>query len=451
MAIYHASTKSISRSSGRSAVAAAAYRAGDKLIDERSGLVHDYSQKGGIIHSEIITPYHDVKVTRSALWNAAEVAEKRKDARTAREWIVALPSELNGEQRGELARTFAVELSSRYQVAIDLAIHAPGKEGDQRNHHAHLLCTTRQLLKGEDGKACLGDKASIELSDTKRRSLGMVRVSDEITTVRQLWEELANGALLKAGRAERIDSRSFKAQGIEQEPTQHLGPVASEMERRGRQSDRGDGNRQVAENNTRRAYKEWAVKHEVVLLQYEKARKDWTDWLQAQPKEKQIEAWDAEVKRREYLINQRALALGKKLRQAIEAVRARQDKRCRRICSEIPKRPQLDVLGIRKRLHAKHIEGYERLLKIVKAQAQAREQVLDKRLAVVMEHDGWSRTFHPVGLARVKAEKSLERKLPELAVTIKQAKEAQAEERQRQRDEKWKLEQSRRQGRGWSR
>jgi len=231
MAIFHCQIKPLSRSSGRSAIAAAAYRAGDKLIDELTGQLHDYSRKSGVVLSELITPYGG-SISRNTLWNTAEAAEKRKDARTARELVIALPSELNAEQRTELARTFAVELSSRYNVAVDLAIHAPNKAGDQRNHHAHLLCTTRQLSWGKDGQAVLGDKADIELSDTKRRSLGLGRVSDEITAVRRLWEGLANGALLKAGQQARIDSRSLKAQGIERLPTQHLGVSASAIERR---------------------------------------------------------------------------------------------------------------------------------------------------------------------------------------------------------------------------
>ncbi len=124
MAIYHASTKPIARSAGRSAVAAAAYRAGVELVDARTGLVHDYTRKGGVELTEILTP-DGLGVERNALWNAAELAEKRKDARTAREWIVALPAELDAGQRRDLTHDFAQALVERYGVAADLAIHAP--------------------------------------------------------------------------------------------------------------------------------------------------------------------------------------------------------------------------------------------------------------------------------------------------------------------------------------
>ncbi|WP_024894644.1 MobA/MobL family protein, partial [Acidithiobacillus thiooxidans] len=129
MAIYHANTKPIARRAGRSAVAAAAYRSGTELVDARTGLIHDYTRKGGVVWTEILTPDGSA-VERNQLWNAAELAEKRKDARTAREWIVALPSELSAEQRTALARDFAQALVVRYGVAVDFAIHAPDREGD---------------------------------------------------------------------------------------------------------------------------------------------------------------------------------------------------------------------------------------------------------------------------------------------------------------------------------
>lgn len=189
---------------------------------------------------------------RNALWNAAESAEVRKDARTAREWIVALPSELDAEQRAALARDFGRELAARYGVAVDLAIHLPDREGDHRNHHAHVLTTTRQVSRDAAGGLVLGEKATPELSDTKRRTLGLGPAADEVRRVRELWERTANTALERAGRGERIDARSLTAQGIDREATQHLGPSASEMERHGRASDRGDGNRRVQANNVQR-------------------------------------------------------------------------------------------------------------------------------------------------------------------------------------------------------
>lgn len=253
MAIYHASTKPIARSAGRSSVAAAAYRAGESLIDVRTGLEHDYTRKGGVVSTEILLP-DGGSAERNALWNAAEQAEKRKDARTAREWVIALPSELSGEQRQELAREFGAELASRYGVAVDIAIHKPDREGDNRNHHAHVMTTTRKVSRDASGQVVLGDKADIELSDKARRKADPEKggAADEVKAIRELWAEKANAALERAGLDARIDHRSLKAQGIDREATQHLGPHATEMERRDILSDRGDGNRQVADNNAER-------------------------------------------------------------------------------------------------------------------------------------------------------------------------------------------------------
>src|SRR5471030_2432675 len=125
MAIYHLSVKAVSRSAGRSATAAAAYRAGCEIVDQRTGEIHDYTRKGGV-----------------------EAAERRKDACVAREFEVALPDELSPAERRRLAVDFAKEMANREGCAVDVAIHAPGKEGDSRNHHAHILRTTRKVGLG---------------------------------------------------------------------------------------------------------------------------------------------------------------------------------------------------------------------------------------------------------------------------------------------------------------
>jgi hypothetical protein len=269
VAIFHASTKPIARSAGRSSVAAAAYRAGCELVDERTGLIHDYTQKGGIVSTEILTP-DGLGAERNALWNAAEQAEKRKDARTAREWIVALPVELNSEQRHALARSFGVKLVERFEVAVDIAIHQPDREGDNRNHHAHILTTTRQVSRAPTGALVMGKKAAIELSDKARRDRGLSNAADEISAIRRLWEQTANQALARAGRPERIDARSLKAQGIDREATTHLGPAATEMERRGAASDRGNSNRQAAAHNQERA----RLSAQIIDLQSERQRRE---------------------------------------------------------------------------------------------------------------------------------------------------------------------------------
>jgi ATP-dependent exoDNAse (exonuclease V) alpha subunit len=137
-----------------------AYRAGEKLTNERDGITHDYTAKQGVEHAEIVLPEGvsaDWARDRSDLWNAAEFAEKRKDARVAREFEIALPHELSPEQRLEATRDFARELANRYGAAIDFAIHSPHDASDVRNHHAHVMMTTRQVM--EDG---LGDKTYLE-------------------------------------------------------------------------------------------------------------------------------------------------------------------------------------------------------------------------------------------------------------------------------------------------
>lgn len=230
MAIFHCQAKAISRAAGRSATGAAAYRAGVRLKDERTGEVHDYSRKKGVEYSEIITP-DGSKIERSDLWNRAEEAEKRKDAKVAREWEVALPAELNAVERKMLARNFARELASRYGVAADVCIHEASRDGDERNHHAHILTTTRTFTAGS-----LGEKTRI--LDSPKTS------GKEVEKVREVWAEIVNRALERAGHSSRIDARSLKAQGIDRSPTHHLGPIATAMERRGVQTERGDLNRE---------------------------------------------------------------------------------------------------------------------------------------------------------------------------------------------------------------
>ena len=269
MAIYHASTKPIARSAGRSAVAAAAYRAGVELVDARTGLVHDYARKGGVLHTEILTPDGD-GAERNALWDAAESAEKRKDARTAREWIVALPEELDVHQQRALVREFSQVLVDRYGVAVDLVIHAPDREGDNRNFHAHILTTTRQVGRGLDGGLVFGAKSQIELGDKDRKKMGLTgKGADEVKAIRELWERTANGALERAGVDARIDARSFKDRGVDREPTKHLGPVATDMERQGKASDRGDINQEIMISNIQRA----RLSAEIVGLQAERERR----------------------------------------------------------------------------------------------------------------------------------------------------------------------------------
>jgi ATP-dependent exoDNAse (exonuclease V) alpha subunit len=237
MAIFHMNVTPISRGIGRSATAASAYRSATKIHDERTGETHDYTAKRGVEHSEIVLPASlrdappDWASSREQLWNAAEKAERREDARVAREVEVALPAELSMEQRKILTTEFARQLAERYQCAVDVAIHKPHKEGDVRNHHAHLLLTTRVATADK-----LTDKTPIELSDTNRAKLGLTSGRKEITELRAAWSRMANEHLRAAGQGVSIDHRSLADQGIERTPTKHFGPVVAERLRRGKDS-----------------------------------------------------------------------------------------------------------------------------------------------------------------------------------------------------------------------
>ncbi|PZO97350.1 MAG: hypothetical protein DI615_05465, partial [Gardnerella vaginalis] len=234
-----ATMKSISRGSGQSAIASAAYRAGEKLQDARYGKVQDYSKKEGVLSKEIIFPSalkNQTSIDRNSLWNKAEEAEKRKDSRVAREWIVNLPHELNEQQRQQLAHEFSQKLADKYNVIADCCIHQPSDKevargADPRNFHAHIMLTTRQVHLTADGNIVLGEKAAIELSDKKRKSLGLERVSDEIVELRQLWEQTANTKLAEIG-CELIDSRSYKERGLDIEPQIKMGKNATQLKRR---------------------------------------------------------------------------------------------------------------------------------------------------------------------------------------------------------------------------
>jgi ATP-dependent exoDNAse (exonuclease V) alpha subunit len=162
------------------------------------------------------------------LWNAAEVAEKRKDSRVAREYEVALPHELTKAQRLELTREFSQEIANRFGCAVDFAIHKPHRSGDERNFHAHILTTTREV-----GTSGLGAKTDIELKDSDRAKKGLGPAKQEVSAIRERWAQISNEYLSLAGSNERVDHRSLEVQGIDREPTIHLGPAVNGMQRRG--------------------------------------------------------------------------------------------------------------------------------------------------------------------------------------------------------------------------
>ncbi len=258
MAIFMASTKSVSRAKGQSAIAAAAYRAGDKLLDEdkEHGKTHDYQKRSGVLSADIILPtaLADGDIGRAELWNMAERNETRKNSRVAREWLIALPHELGEQDRKGLAHDFAKTLADRYQVIADCAIHVPTDKEIERgasplNFHAHILLTTRTATMDDDGKIYLTkDKADSEISDDDRRKKGLPRMSHEIKAVRELWEHTANKVLEAKGH-NLIDSRSYKSQGIDLVPQIKMGKDATHMERKGIPTEKGQFNREIVQSN----------------------------------------------------------------------------------------------------------------------------------------------------------------------------------------------------------
>lgn len=249
MAIFHLSAVIHSRSKGHSAVAGAAYRARTAIEDERTGERHDYGRKAADVLFEGLYAPKDAPgwaQDRAQLWNHVEAFEKRRDAQLCRSFDIALPHELTLEQNRRLLQDWVRENFTRKGLIADVAIHGPhrqrnggqehGSSADPRNIHAHVAVVLRKL----DGAEFAAKKERTASNDERKAELEAQRAN---------WEKLANRHLERAGLDVRIDRRTLKEQGIAQEPTQHLGPAATAMERRGEGSDRGDINRDVEERN----------------------------------------------------------------------------------------------------------------------------------------------------------------------------------------------------------
>jgi len=243
IATYHLAVKAISRSAGRSSTAAAAYRAGEEITDQRSGEVHDYTRKTGVLHAEVVLPEGGT-MDRADLWNSVETHHKRGDATLVREVEVSLPTELSPDERQSLAVGFARELADRYGVAADVALHAPRTITDRElekapnqyhetddtgrrhngNYHAHIMLSACHVsATGQLGKK------SVEMDPIHCQRAKIENLAD---SQRSRWAELANAALERAGNVQRIDHRSHAERGIETLPSTHLGPAAAGYERR---------------------------------------------------------------------------------------------------------------------------------------------------------------------------------------------------------------------------
>ena len=258
IAIYHCSIKIVSRGKGKSAVAAAAYRSGEKLTNEWDGLTHDYTKKGGVVHSEILLPAHAPPAfsDRSTLWNSVELSEKSNNAQLAREVEIALPVELSREEQTRLVREYCSSQFVSKGMIADFNLHDTGGG----NPHAHILLTMRPLdekgawLPKSKKEYVLdenGEKIRLPSGRYKTRKVDLVdwnnRENAEVW--RRAWADLANEFLAQNNRPERIDHRSYERQGIEQIPTVHVGVSATQMEKKGIVTERGELNRNIKAAN----------------------------------------------------------------------------------------------------------------------------------------------------------------------------------------------------------
>lgn len=259
MAIYHLTVKAYSRKDGHSSTAAAAYRAGVCIEDALTGETHDYTKRHGVAFSALCLP-GDQTADRAAFWNGVEAHHKRGDAVTCREVVVALPAELDGDARQHLAHAFAKHLADTYGIAADLAIHAPSKGGDNRNHHAHILLSACHV--GPDGT--LGKKAvALDPIACKRAKPELPNLAD---VQREHWASMANAALARAHVDARVDHRTLAAQRedalaqgdfrryaqVDRIATKHEGKELTQARRRGHRPKRVRRNDRIQRANAAR-------------------------------------------------------------------------------------------------------------------------------------------------------------------------------------------------------
>ena len=258
MAIYHLSIKIISRGKGKSAVSAASYRSGEKIKNEYDGIVHDFTRKGGIAHTEILLPQNAPQEfsDRGTLWNSVEKIEKSKNSQLAREIEIALPKELDREKQIELVREYVKENFVKIGMCADIALH----DKDDGNPHAHILLTMRPLNEDKTWGAKSkkeyildenGEKVKLKNGNYKTRKINTVdwNEQDKAEEWRKTWADITNKYLEENSIQEKVDHRSYQRQGIEEIPTIHLGVSASQMEKKGIATDRGNINREIRKQN----------------------------------------------------------------------------------------------------------------------------------------------------------------------------------------------------------
>jgi len=250
VAIYSLTVQTIGRGAGRSVIAAAAYRSCSSLSDNRLAMEHDFTAKaGGLEHCAILAPENAPRefLDRETLWNAVDRAEHRKDAVTAQEILVALPHELTDAQRRELVEEFARKHLVEKGMIADYAIHRPSHDGDQRNHHAHIMVTTRHVgHEGFGGKNRDWHKAEF------------------VEQVRTDWATIANQHLARHTPGVKISEKTLAEQGIDRAPAEHKGPEVTAMERRGERTTKGEHNRDIAAQNVGLARQEKQIDATVI-------------------------------------------------------------------------------------------------------------------------------------------------------------------------------------------
>ena len=258
IAIYHWNIGIVSRGKGKSAVAAAAYRSGEKLTNEWDGMTHDYTRKGGVVHTEIMLPPHAPPsfADRSTLWNSVELYEKAGNAQLAREIDAALPIELSREEQIRLVREYCSSQFVSRGMCVDFAIH----DTDSGNPHCHIMLTMRPL--DERGAWAAKSKKEYDLDENgerirlpsgryKTHKVDLTGWNDKDNTLlwRKAWADFTNDFLERNGSPERIDHRSNAERGIDEIPTVHMGVAACQMEKKGIATEKGELNRNIQKAN----------------------------------------------------------------------------------------------------------------------------------------------------------------------------------------------------------
>ena len=246
MALYHFHVGQIKRSAGRSAVEAAAYRAGEKLYSEYYGLVSDYTRKGGVVHSGILIPPHAPReyTDRQTLWNAVEEAERNKNAQLAYSFDIALQNEFTMEENIAITRQFLQDNFVSRGMIADFAVHQPDRDGGIPNPHFHVMCPIRPLntdgTRGAKQRRVYREDGKFDAVPTT----GWGR-PETLEAWREAWAALCNAKFEEKGLSCRIDHRSYERQGVEQIPSVHEGVAVRQMEAKGTVTDKGEHNRWI--------------------------------------------------------------------------------------------------------------------------------------------------------------------------------------------------------------